>query len=93
MLDPVRSTTTALPPVLVVDLDGTLIPCDVLMETCFSEFDQQPAGILDLLPAFRAGKAAFKRRLPAKADLLVETFGYLTKFSLDTHFSFRPGMT
>jgi hypothetical protein len=160
MLDPARSTTTELPPVpLVVDLDGTLIQPDLLIETFFGELCRRPPAILDLLPAFLAGKAAFKQRLAAKAsldvanlpydetvlalirqaradgrrvyfasasnemlvpdvarhvglfggwfgssattnlksaakaDLLVEAFGYVAKFFLDKHFNFRPVMT
>jgi hypothetical protein len=70
MLDPARSTTTELPPMpLVVDLNGTLIQPDLLIEMLFGELGRRPVKILDLLPAFLAGKAAFKQRLAAKASL------------------------
>lgn len=55
---------------LVVDLDGTLVKSDLLIETAFSELGQRPHSILDMVRALFRGKAALKHRLsePASFD-------------------------
>ena len=77
VLDPVQSTESDLRHVaLVVDLDGTLIRSDLLIETLFAELGRRPAAILDLLPSLLADKAAFKHRLSQTASLDVARFPY-----------------
>ena len=55
---------------LVVDLDGTLVRSDLLIETAFSELARRPRSALDMLSALTQGKAALKHRLatPARFD-------------------------
>lgn len=55
---------------LVVDLDGTLVKSDLLIETAFSELGQRPHSVLGMLRALLRGKAALKHRLsePASFD-------------------------
>lgn len=52
---------------LVVDLDGTLISSDLLVETAFAHLGSHPARIGPMLAALREGKAALK------AHIAVET--------------------
>ncbi|QJU56385.1 UbiA family prenyltransferase [Sphingomonas sp. AP4-R1] len=47
--------------VLVVDLDGTLIRSDLLIETAFSALGHNPRSILPILSAFGRGKAQLKQ--------------------------------
>lgn len=66
MLAPLRhpiDDTEGLP--LVVDLDGTLIRSDLLIETFFAHLGGAPAGLLALAGAARQGKAAIKHHLAA----------------------------
>jgi 4-hydroxybenzoate polyprenyltransferase/phosphoserine phosphatase len=53
---------------LVVDLDGTLVRSDLLIETAFSELGRRPQSIFDMLKALRHGKSALKHRLSEPAD-------------------------
>ena len=53
---------------LVVDLDGTLVRSDLLIETAFSELGRRPHSIIDLTKALRQGKASLKHRLSEPAD-------------------------
>lgn len=48
---------------LVVDLDGTLVRSDLLIETAFAELGRRPASILDMFAALLKGKAALKHRI------------------------------
>ena len=48
---------------LVVDLDGTLVRSDLLIETAFSELSQRPYAAVDLMKALSCGKASLKHRL------------------------------
>jgi 4-hydroxybenzoate polyprenyltransferase/phosphoserine phosphatase len=77
MLDLVQSTgaDAGLVP-LVVDLDGTLIRSDLLIETFFTEVGRRPAAIAELLPLVFASKAALKHRLAETAALDVATLPY-----------------
>ncbi len=61
---------------LVVDLDGTLIASDLLIETAFSELGRRPHSLLDMLAALRRGKAALKHRLAEPADFDPGTLPY-----------------
>jgi 4-hydroxybenzoate polyprenyltransferase/phosphoserine phosphatase len=53
---------------LVVDLDGTLIRSDLLIETAFSEFGRAPLSIVRLLSALLEGKAALKHQLASASQ-------------------------
>jgi 4-hydroxybenzoate polyprenyltransferase/phosphoserine phosphatase len=48
---------------LVVDLDGTLVASDLLIETAFSELGRRPQSLFEMLGAVTKGKAALKHRL------------------------------
>jgi 4-hydroxybenzoate polyprenyltransferase/phosphoserine phosphatase len=60
---PERAATTK---PLVVDLDGTLVRSDLLIETAFSELGQRPQSFFEILGALRQGKAALKHRLASR---------------------------
>ncbi|MXQ11457.1 UbiA family prenyltransferase [Microvirga makkahensis] len=53
---------------LVVDLDGTLIASDLLIETAFSELGRRPHSLFEMLRALARGKAALKHRLAEPVD-------------------------
>jgi len=53
---------------LVVDLDGTLIASDLLIETAFSELGRRPHSLIELLAVLKRGKAALKHRLAEPVD-------------------------
>ena len=48
---------------LVVDLDGTLVRSDLLIETAFAELGRRPHSLAEMLHALSRGKAALKHRL------------------------------
>jgi 4-hydroxybenzoate polyprenyltransferase/phosphoserine phosphatase len=58
---------------LIVDLDGTLIRSDLLIETAFSEIGREPLSVFGILRALMKGKAALKHRVanPNKFDASV----------------------
>jgi 4-hydroxybenzoate polyprenyltransferase/phosphoserine phosphatase len=53
---------------LVVDLDGTLVRSDLLIETAFSELSHRPSSIIDMIRALSNGKACLKDRISERAD-------------------------
>src|SRR5215212_6602953 len=53
---------------LVVDLDGTLVASDLLIETAFSELGRRPKSLVDMVRALANSKAALKHRLAEPAD-------------------------
>ena len=61
---------------LVVDLDGTLVRSDLLIETAFSELGRRPHSIVDMLSALVRGKAALKHRLAEPVDFDPATLPY-----------------
>ena len=61
---------------LVVDLDGTLIASDLLIETAFSELGRRPQSVVDMLMALSRGKAALKHRLSEPVDFDPGTLPY-----------------
>jgi 4-hydroxybenzoate polyprenyltransferase/phosphoserine phosphatase len=61
---------------LVVDLDGTLIASDLLIETAFSELGRRPHSLVDMLVALQRGKAALKHQLAEPADFDPSTLPY-----------------
>jgi 4-hydroxybenzoate polyprenyltransferase/phosphoserine phosphatase len=61
---------------LVVDLDGTLVRSDLLIETAFSELGHRPQAVFGMLGALLKGKAALKHRLAASQDFDAATLPY-----------------
>jgi 4-hydroxybenzoate polyprenyltransferase/phosphoserine phosphatase len=53
---------------LVVDLDGTLVRSDLLIETAFSELSRRPHSLYDMLRALSQSKASLKHRLSEPVD-------------------------
>ncbi|WP_368732172.1 UbiA family prenyltransferase [Salinarimonas soli] len=53
---------------LVVDLDGTLVRSDLLIETAFSELGRRPRSLVDMAAALSQGKATLKHRLSEPVD-------------------------
>jgi 4-hydroxybenzoate polyprenyltransferase len=51
------------PKPLVVDLDGTLVRSDLLIETAFAELGRRPASVLEIFAALLKGKAALKHKI------------------------------
>ncbi len=56
-------------PPLVVDLDGTLVRSDLLIEMVFSELARDPFTIFSMVRALLKGKAALKHRLAETATI------------------------
>ena len=54
---------------LVVDLDGTLIRTDLLLESCFALLAEAPLRLPTMLGALLRGRAAFKARVAAAVAL------------------------
>jgi 4-hydroxybenzoate polyprenyltransferase len=54
---------------LVVDLDGTLIRSDLLVESAFAYLGHHPSGIGSLLTALLRGKAELKAYIAAKTEI------------------------
>jgi 4-hydroxybenzoate polyprenyltransferase/phosphoserine phosphatase len=61
---------------LVVDLDGTLVRSDLLVESAFAHLGHDPLRVASLLVAIRHGKAAFKAEIAAKTDIDVSHLPY-----------------
>lgn len=61
---------------LVVDLDGTLIASDLLVESAFAHLGRFPARTLSLVSALRHGKAALKAQIAAHIDVDVAHLPY-----------------
>ncbi|PVE25752.1 UbiA family prenyltransferase [Microvirga sp. KLBC 81] len=61
---------------LVVDLDGTLVASDLLIETAFSELGRRPHSLVEILAALKRGKAALKHRLSEPVDFDPSTLPY-----------------
>ena len=67
--------TTAERP-LVLDLDGTLLRTDTLVEQTLRLAATDPLGLASAATALPHGRAAFKRRIAAAADIEPETLVY-----------------
>ena len=63
-------------PPLCVDLDGTLVRTDTLVEQLLTLARRPPAVLLRLLPALLRGKAKFKSAVSGEVDLDVSTLPY-----------------
>lgn len=61
---------------LVVDLDGTLVRSDLLVESAFAHVGHNPLRVVGLLSAIRRGKAALKAEIAAKTDIDVALLPY-----------------
>ncbi|MGQ0672194.1 MAG: UbiA family prenyltransferase [Hyphomicrobium sp.] len=61
---------------LIVDLDGTLIQSDLLVESAFSALAAEPLALLDLLAALPHGRAALKEQAANRAQIDVTTLPY-----------------
>jgi 4-hydroxybenzoate polyprenyltransferase/phosphoserine phosphatase len=61
---------------LVVDLDGTLIRTDLLVETTFAHLGQNPARLGKLLAALARGKAALKSHIASATPIDVSLLPY-----------------
>ena len=61
---------------LVVDLDGTLVKSDLLLESLFARIGQDPSSAFGLLFDLRSGKAHFKEALAQRVDLDIDTLPY-----------------
>lgn len=64
------------PPVLVVDLDGSLILTDMLHESALKLFKQRPWDVLRIPFWLAEGKAALKQRLASDAEFDPATLPY-----------------
>ena len=69
------AATPAGPP-LVVDLDGTLVRSDLLVESFLALLSARPLQALRALVTLRRGKAAFKAALADRAQVDVHTLPY-----------------
>jgi phosphoserine phosphatase len=61
---------------LVVDLDGTLVRSDLLVESTFAYLGRNPWRVLNLLLAMLRGKAALKAQIAAKTEIDVSQLPY-----------------
>lgn len=61
---------------LVVDLDGTLISSDLLVESAFAHVGGNPLGVVGVLQALMRGKAALKEHIAAQTPLDVAYLPY-----------------
>jgi 4-hydroxybenzoate polyprenyltransferase/phosphoserine phosphatase len=59
-----------------VDLDGTLVRSDLLVESAFAHLGRNPLRAVGLLSAIRRGKAALKAAIAAKTDIDVSHLPY-----------------
>ncbi|MBE7216952.1 MAG: UbiA family prenyltransferase [Caulobacteraceae bacterium] len=73
---PAAAAASASGPPLVVDLDGTLIRSDLLVESFLSLLSARPLQALRCLGALRRGKAAFKAALADHALVDAHTLPY-----------------
>lgn len=62
---------------LVIDLDGTLIRSDMLVESCFSFLKQNPFRIFKVVKWLLDGKTRLKRELAEKVDVDATTLPYV----------------
>ncbi|WP_390913731.1 UbiA family prenyltransferase [Pseudosulfitobacter sp. SM2401] len=61
---------------LIVDLDGTLLRSDLLIETAFRRLGGNPSAAFGMLRALKTGKAALKQFICDDADCAPETLPY-----------------
>jgi 4-hydroxybenzoate polyprenyltransferase/phosphoserine phosphatase len=61
---------------LIVDLDGTLIRSDLLVESAFAYLGHNPLRVVSLLLAIRRGRAGLKAEIASKTDIDVSHLPY-----------------
>lgn len=61
---------------LIVDLDGTLIRTDLLVESAFAHLGHDPLRIVGLVTALMQGKAALKAQISATTEIDVSRLPY-----------------
>src|SRR5271166_2763278 len=71
------AASTSLPP-LVVDLDGTLVKTDLLLESLFSLLRQKPLCLFALPFWLLKGRAHLKREIASRVQLDVASLPYRT---------------
>ena len=76
MMDQQRKMDRTIPPPLVVDLDGTLVRGDTLIEGLLLLIRTRPAAIVELPFWLRFGKAGFKQRVADRVVLDPATLAY-----------------
>lgn len=72
----VGSDEATIDPPLVVDLDGTLLRSDILLETAFSYVAARPDRIFKLVLALTKGKAALKAHIASDTPIDVASLPY-----------------
>jgi len=72
------STSTKQLPPLVVDLDGTLLKTDLLLESLFSLLRQAPLSLFALPFWLLKGRAHLKRKIASRVELDVASLPYRT---------------
>lgn len=65
---------------IVVDLDGTLTPCDTLAEGLVQLVKRSPLNLLRAAWWLRRGRASFKAQIAAEAEIAVDLLPYRTEF-------------
>lgn len=75
-LDNAAATKTCVDIPLIVDLDGTLVRSDLLIESIFSHLGQDPTRIFSLLAVLWQGKAPLKSHVAAATELDVSHLPY-----------------
>jgi 4-hydroxybenzoate polyprenyltransferase len=90
-LQDLTTPATGIP--LCVDLDGTLVKSDTLVDSVLYLARHRPAELLRIPGWLAQGKAAFKRRVTSAATLNVETLPYnknLLQYLREQHAAGRP---
>ena len=73
---PISASGTATLPALCVDLDGTLVKSDTLVDSTLALARQNPAALLQLPRWLAEGKAALKRHITSEVELDVAHLPY-----------------
>src|SRR6185437_15326974 len=73
---PIPASGAVSPPVLCVDLDGTLVKSDTLVDSTLALVRQHPAAILQIPRWLAQGKAALKRHITSAVQLDVDHLPY-----------------
>lgn len=76
---------------LAVDLDGTLLKTDTLLESILILLKQQPLLIFSLLFWMLKGKAYFKQQIANRVDLPVDSLPYHSEFLVYLQQAYKDG--
>jgi len=93
LLTPVPALDTAALPALCVDLDGTLVKSDTLVDSTLAIARHHPSALLNLPKWLLQGKAALKRHIAGTVELDVAHLPYnreLLQYLEQQHASGRP---